>query len=118
MSPWPIICFILVIGSLLLCNTVKERRIGVYAILLLSQIAFMFLIHPKVMLNEGIEATGRYALGLYTISLLYYAERGKKYAKILALLLIASAIAYFFQRALMPKEAYYITMSSIYSPYV
>ena len=116
LSPWPIIAFILIIACIAIWNFFKEKgmakKFSLYTVLLFSQLAFMVIINPKIMMTEGGEATGRYALGLYTISFLYYAERGKKYSKILAFLLIASAAAYIFQRAIVPKESYHISSAA------
>lgn len=108
-SPWPIVIFVAIITCMAVWNFLKERKITLYVVLLFSQISFMFLITPKILLTEGVEATGRYVIGLVTVSILYFASRGKKYSKVLAFLLIGSAAAYVFQRAIVPKGPYHIT---------
>ncbi len=111
-SPWPLLAFIAVMLCIAVRDLWKERRLSLYTVLIFSQLAFMFLITPKIMLNEGVEATGRYVLCLYTISFLYFAERGRRFSRILAFLLIGSSAAYFLQRAVVPKESYTVTGTS------
>lgn len=108
-SPFPILLFTAVQFFILVINFLKEKKITKYSILLLSQLALIMLLQKNLLFEHEIDAVGRYALPLFFFSILYFAERGKKYNIILAGLMILSSGLYFIQRFIIPKGKFWTT---------
>lgn len=107
-SPLPILLFVIAQFFIMVRDFWKEKKISKYFILLLSQVALIALLKKNLFFAE-IDAAGRYALPLFFFSILYFAENGKKYSKILAGLIILSSLLYFAQRFILPKGNFWIT---------
>lgn len=108
-SPLPILLFVLMQSVILVIYFLKDKKITKYGLLLLSQLALILFLRQKIFLGGEIDAVGRYALPMIFFSILYFAERGKKYNKLLSMLLIASSAFYFIQRFILPKGEFWIT---------
>jgi len=107
-SPLPILLFTIVQAIISATSALKEKKITVHSILLLSQIALIGLLQKNLFFQE-IDCVGRYALVLFFFSILYFAKRGEKYSKILTVLLILSSALYFIQRFILPKGDFWIS---------
>lgn len=107
-SPLPVILFAILQFFIMIFYFIKDRKITKYTLLLLSQIALLAMLQKSLFFEE-IDAVGRYALPMFFFSILYFAERGKKYNKILAGLMILSSALYFVQRFIFPKGKFWTT---------
>ena len=108
LSPIPVVLFFIVQLFILIKIFIKHKKITLYTILLLSQLALLALLHKSLFWLE-IDAIGRYALGMYLFSILYFVEKKKKYNILLLLSILLSSVLYFIQRAIIPKGGFYIT---------
>jgi hypothetical protein len=80
---------------LMIKNFIKDKKITIYTLILLSQIVLIFSLGKSIFSFSGIDALGRYAIGLFLFSILYTAEKQKKYSKFLAILSMLLSAIYF-----------------------
>ena len=106
-SPLPILIFTIILAAILIINFLKERKFTLYTILLLSQVTLIAILQGDLFFKE-VDTVGRYSLPMFFLSILYFGERGKKYNRILAVLLILSSVLYFIQRFILPKGGFLI----------
>jgi len=94
-SSIPILFFSFFQLILIIWNYIKDKKITVYSLILLSQIALIFSLSKGIFSNGGIDALGRYAICLFLFSILYTTERQQKYSKILAIISTLISAVYF-----------------------
>jgi hypothetical protein len=108
-SSLPVVLFTIISLIIIVYFYFKDRNITIFTILLVSQASLILLLQKDLLVEYGVGAVGRYALGMYFFSILYFAERKKKYNTLLIILIILSSLAYFIQKVLTPTGGFFIT---------
>lgn len=88
--------------------TEKEKRLTIYSTILMFQILFIFSLSFKMHIDK-IDATGRYAIGLFLFYILYISERKQKYNSLLIFLTFLMSVGYFIAKIIRFKIEYLVT---------
>jgi len=100
----PVILFSIMVGYIVL----KRRNLTLYSTILLFQILFIFILEFRLY-TESIDALGRYAMSIFLFSILFTAEKKRKYSIILALLIMLMSTAFFIEKIIRFKVEYFVT---------
>ena len=74
-----ILIFAGIIAFILIKDFLKDKRITLISLILISQVGLLFSLNKTLFMDSGIDAIGRYAILMFLSSVLYFAEREKEY---------------------------------------
>jgi len=100
-SALPVIFFVIVQALLIVKK--KDRNLTLFSTILIFQ-----LMHMLLFINYRIDDIGRYALGLFLFSLLFYMERGENYPNILKGIICITTLIYLFTKMFIFQPDFYI----------
>ena len=86
----------------------RSKRLTLYSLVLAFQILSVSML-SQFLLSCNIDSTGRYAMGLFLFSVLYYAESRRKYPLPLALFAAMMSSYYFVAKIILWSASYYVT---------